>query len=233
MDNQVQKPQRIWEVDFLRGAALAAMTYFHIVYDLREFYDMPVSYSTGVNFWMGRGSALLFILLSGLSCTLSESNRRRGLRVLGLGLAVTAVTLIYDPGHVVAFGILHFLGTGMLLYPLAAGLPPAILTLLGIACLALGRMAARTTVAVGFLFPLGLRTEGFISSDYYPLLPWLGVFLFGAALGKLLYAEKKSLLKSRPPETPLNWLGQRTLPIYLAHQPVILLVLFLIFRLTA
>lgn len=233
MDSQAQKPQRIWEVDFMRGVALLAMVYYHVVYDLREFYDVPISYSDGVNFCFGRGSALLFMLLSGLSCTLAGRSVRRGLEVLGFGLVITAVTALYDPGHVVSFGILHFLGTSMLLYPLTARLGPGALTLLGAVILWLGGLAARTTVAVGFLFPLGLRGEDFVSSDYYPLLPWFGVFLFGAALGKLLYADKKSLLKTRPPETPLNWLGRRTLPIYMAHQPAIMLALFLIFRLTA
>ncbi len=231
MNKRQQQPKRIWEVDFLRGVALLAMAYYHVVYDLREFYGVPISYSDGMNFYVGRGSALLFMLLAGLSCTLTGRSAKRGLKVLGLGLVITAVTFFYDPSHAVTFGILHFLGTSMLLYPLVSRLSPALLTLLGIVVFFLGRLAAQTQVSVGFLFPLGLRSEGFISSDYYPLLPWFGVFLCGAALGKLLYAEKCSLLKSSPPDTLLNKLGRHTLPIYLVHQPVIMLVLFLLWRL--
>mgnify|MGYP000916627453 CR=1 FL=1 len=232
MNRRQQTTKRIWEVDFLRGVALLAMVYYHIVYDLREFYSVPVSYSDGMNFYMGRGSALLFMLLAGLSCTLTGGNAKRGLKVLGLGLVITAITLLYVPSHAVTFGILHFLGTSMVLYPPVSRLGPVILALLGTAIFYLGGLTAQVQVPVGFLFPLGLRGEGFISSDYYPLLPWFGVFLCGAALGKLLYAEKRSLLKSLPPDTLVNKMGRHTLPIYLIHQPVILLVLFLLLRLT-
>lgn len=232
MNKRQQQTKRIWEVDFLRGVALLAMVYYHVVYDLREFYSVPISYSDGVNFYVGRGSALLFMLLAGLSCTLTTKNAKRGLKVLGLGLVITAATALYDPSHAVTFGILHFLGTSMLLYPLVSRLGPVLLALLGTAIFFLGRLTAQAHVSMSFLFPLGLRSEGFISSDYYPLLPWFGVFLCGAALGKLLYAEKRSLLNASPPDTLLNKLGRHTLPIYLIHQPVIMLVLFLLSRLT-
>jgi len=87
---------RIWELDFLRGIALILMIYFHVIFDMKEFFDYPVSYSIGINYYIGKASAILFMLVSGISCSLSRSNIRRGLKVLGIALAITLVTHLYN-----------------------------------------------------------------------------------------------------------------------------------------
>lgn len=230
MNNKTDKTKRIWELDFFRGAALLAMVYFHLIYDLKEFYLYPVRYENGINFYIGRASALIFILVSGISCTLCRHNVQRGWKVLGIGLLISVATTLYSPDYAVKFGILHFLGICMLLSALFSRLNAMMLVILGTAAIWLGGVAFQTPVTVGFLFPLGFTDQSFFSSDYYPLFPWLGVFLYGVAVGKLLYSNKRSLLNFPLPDTLLNKIGRKTLPIYIVHQPITLWLLSIFLR---
>ncbi len=83
--------------------------------------------------------------------------------------------------------------------------------------------------------PLGLPWKGFISSDYFPLLPNLGYFLLGAFLGRTLYKNKESLLPNVSTDNPvirfLLLCGKHSLWIYLLHQPVLSAVFSLIIAL--
>jgi uncharacterized membrane protein len=83
-------------------------------------------------------------------------------------------------------------------------------------------------VAIHFdwLAPFGIISDSFSSFDYFPLLPWFGVFLGGAALGKWLYKERKSLIKKTMPGGPFNLAGRHTLLIYIVHQPIFLGILY-------
>jgi len=110
----------------------------------------------------------------------------------------------------------------MMLWPLFRRANSALLAFVALAMIVLG-LWLRT---VGFSFPwltaLGFAPYGFASSDYFPLFPNLGYFLLGAVLGRALYAEKKSLLpRENPPAKALQWMGRRSLLIYLLHQPIL------------
>jgi uncharacterized membrane protein len=60
------------------------------------------------------------------------------------------------------------------------------------------------------------------------LLPWLGAFLAGAALGKSVYAPRRSLLPWRLPESFIHVAGRHSLLIYIFHQPVIMGALYIL-----
>jgi uncharacterized membrane protein len=90
------KTNRIWEIDFLRGVAIIFMSLFHLLYDLSEFYKFNIDYTSGVVDLMGETSALMFITLTGISCSLSKNNLKRGLKILFFALTITIVTYIYD-----------------------------------------------------------------------------------------------------------------------------------------
>ena len=113
----------------------------------------------------------------------------------------------------------------MMLYPLFKRLPPWALALLGVAFVALGVWFDTLTVSVWFLFPLGLKFDGFYSGDYFPLFPNLGWFLLGAFLGKTAYRRRTSLLPKVNADFFLlrffRFCGGHSLWIYLLHQPVL------------
>lgn len=220
--------KRIWELDFFRGIALILMVYFHTIYDLKEFYNYPASYSTGLNFYIGKISAILFMLISGISSSFSQNNIKRGLKVLGIALLITLITHLYNLDYGIKFGILHFLGVSMLLSPVFIQCNKYVLIMLGAGILALGDFVSDINISVNYLFPLGITGSSFASSDYYPLVPWFGVFLIGLSLGKLLYSDKRSIFSFDLNDNMIIMAGRNTLPIYLFHQPAIIIVLVLL-----
>lgn len=220
--------QRIWELDAFRGAALIGMVIIHLIYDLVDLFGVipwqqPVGYLLFKNNY-----GLLFLVISGISVTLGSRCVKRGFQVFCCGFICTAVTLgmylfgFTDRGIIIYFGVLHCLGVCMMLWPVFRRLPSAVLVVLGILLVAVGLYLRTVAFSFPWLMPLGFAHYGFVSSDYFPLMPNLGYFLLGAALGRKLYAEKKSLFPTEKERLPfLCWCGRNSLMIYLIHQPLL------------
>ena len=224
--------RRIELLDLCRSLLIAFMVVWHALYDAALFW--PAGLGSFVAGDAYRAAAGLcgggFILLAGICCRFSRSNIRRGLVVLTAGVAVMAVSLWV--GEPVMFGILQLLGTCMLIYGLLGrcleALPRYILPAACAALFPLTLMLTKSiTVDITWLFPLGFITDTFYSADYYPLLPWIFLFLFGTWLGG--YLKNKSGRRRIPPA--LTWPGRHSLWIYLLHQPFIYCVMYAVSRL--
>lgn len=230
---------RIWEIDFLRGLAIILMVGYHLLFDLGDFAGLKkfLGFSTDLstpawvvaqNFFAG-----LFVILSGISSRFSRNNLRRFLKFLAVAILITIATYIFDSSSAILFGIIHCLAASVLLYLLIfQRQKPLSRALWGIAILLSGFFmpSIRKALAVktNWLLPLGLYKSSFASFDYFPLIPWFGLFLLGTALSQWLYPEKRSLLPKPLPETFINWCGRHSLLIYLLHQPVIMGILYLL-----
>lgn len=253
--NEVTEKIRYRTLDEARGFAVLCMVFYHAFYTLG--YSFGISWGmTLLNFFMPAEPyfAMFFIALSGAMCQLTRSNLKRGLKLAAVSAGLTAVTLLMAyfgfGGSEIYFGVLHLLSVGMLLValinPLLKRLNPlcaaAIFLLLfilfynveygyfGIGSL---RLEFPSSLYSGdTLFFLGFHSPGFFSADYFPLLPWIFMFLFGAALG--LYHERgkfpKQLVPSRIP--PLGFLGRHALAVYILHQPLIFGIVYLVEWLT-
>ena len=230
--------KRIWELDAFRGLCIIGVVIVHLIYDLVDLYgiikwDYPAWFAF-VKDWGG----IVFLILSGICVTLGSHNLRRGLIVFVCGMLCTAVTYgMYRMGFgmsiIIYFGVLHCLGVCMLLWAVFKKLPTWALLVLGLVMAAAG-LYLKNNVVVDFpwLIPMGLKMQGFQSSDYFPLLPNFGFFLLGAALGKTVYAFGESLLPNVRETNPilrfLRGCGAHSLWIYLLHQPVLSGVMYLI-----
>ena len=221
------KQARIWELDALRGLCILGMVAVHLVFDLQIPTGKAFAF---VQNWGG----VLFFLLSGLCATLGSRPVRRGAVVLGAGLICTAVTLagralgMLPDYMIIRFGVLHCLGLCMLLWPVFRKLPVWLLAVLGAGFAALGIYLTKCVMVEfsGFAW-LGLLYPSYSSADYFPLLPYLGFFLLGAVLGRLLYAKKESLLPQWENIwvfRALRWCGGHSLVLYLLHQPLLMLL---------
>ena len=240
--------KRFWEIDVLRGLAILMMVTYHLIFDLTYFGVFPFNISSGVWWWFARSTAFIFLFLVGISLTLSYSRQKlmgqkqekknyfpkylkRGVKLFFLGLLITLATWIFIPEDFIVFGVLHFIGIAIILeYPF---LNKKYLNLiLGIIFIIVGFVLAQFTVAYPWLLWLGLKPAGFITVDYFPLLPWLGVVSLGLFAGKTLYPGYKRIFYlpdfSKNPFTVIfGFLGRHSLLIYLLHQPILIMILYL------
>ena len=217
--------QRIELLDVLRGGALIVMIAHHICYDLCAFCGFPWVWFTNpvwnVVHYLDAG---LFILLAGVSSDFSHSNLRRGAKTLAVALVISVVT--YCMKMPIVFGVLHMMGVCMLLYGLTQSfwqrLPGWVIPALAAAgTLATYRLVDGYPTQTPHLWMFGLVTKDFSSSDYFPLLPWVFVFLFGTWLGKFIRERKLPHWFYTAGCPPLAAIGRHSMLVYVAHQPVI------------
>lgn len=219
--------KRYGEIDLLRATAIILMVLFHLIYDLGEFAGININYQDPFWFVIGKTSALLFIFLSGLASGFSRSPVKRGLKVLLLGMGITAVTYLAMKDMYVRFGILHYLGVTMILFPFLYSLSSPMLGVLAGFSALLGFWFKGIVLNTGIFLPLGLIYQEFGSIDYYPLFPYLSVTLLGMLAYRHLYARRnESLFALQLDSKPILWLSRNSLGIYLVHQPIILLIIF-------
>lgn len=223
-------PSRIWEIDFFRGIALLLMVAFHLIFDLTDFWGYNLDYMDGFWYYEGKLSAIMFTAIAGVSSTLGVYHFRRGLVVFVWGTLITLATYLYNPQTYIRFGILHMLGSCMILFPFIKNISPGWLILAGTVAIASGQWTAQLTTPSSLLLPVGIIPADFTSLDYYPLLPWSGFFLYGAALGQVLYKERHSRLPQLSWLQPLTALGRHSLAVYLIHQPLLLATLYILHR---
>lgn len=228
---------RIWELDAFRGLCVLGMIAVHFVYDIVYLYGLVQWNLPEAFLFVQKWGGVLFLLLSGICITLGSRSARRGLIVLAAGLLVSAVTIVmhryfaFHESVIIRFGVLHCLGICMLLWPLFRKLPWWGLVAVGIPMVILGLWVSGIRIDLSWLYPLGLKVEGFQSADYFPLLPNLGFFLLGAAIGRTAYRKKASLLpdlSGNPIVRFFTFCGRQSLPIYLLHQPILSGIFYLI-----
>jgi uncharacterized membrane protein len=237
---------RLWEIDTLRGIAVVAMVFYHIVFDLYYFgvYSGNMYHGPWQVFARSIGSTFIFLL--GVSLTLRLHRLRpelrpgpvfapylrRGLELLGWGMVITLVTYFVVGRAFVVFGILHLLGLSTILaFPLVRSRWASLAA--GVAVIALGMVTADLASSGPWLLWLGIRQVGRAMVDHYPVLPWFGPALLGIFAGHTLYPQGRRrfalpALEHCRPLRGLAFLGRHSLPIYLIHQPVLLGLLILI-----
>ena len=185
---------------------------------------------------------------------LAEENRslwrdcKRGLVVLVAGILITIATLLFSPQTKIIFGVLFFLGISMILTAMLRSAFRKIPPFIGMLCVGVLFFVLRNINDgnLGFegivLYPLpnflyeqgllatffGFQDKNFFSTDYFSLIPWYFLFLTGYFLCRCFLEKNSSaalpeFFKKGIPVFEI--IGQHSLPVYLLHQPVILLLL--------
>lgn len=216
--------KRIFEIDVLKLVAIALMVIFHLIYDLNEFFGLNVTYESGFWYFLGRMAAIMFIILSGINSGFSKDIFKKGIVTLGFGLIVSIITFITFENQFVRFGILHFLGICMMLYPILKKLNKWVLLIFAIIIL----FGVNTPIYNIGIFNFFDNFFGKASVDYYPLFPYISLYIIGIILYKIFYYKKISILNMYTKNKIIISASKNSLLIYLLHQPLILGLMFLI-----
>ena len=226
-------------LDALRGIAIVWMTLFHFCFDLNYFgYLKQDFYADPFWTWQRNAIVSLFLLTAGLGQAVAAQQKqdwsrfwRRWVQVAGSALLVSVGSWVMYPHSFIYFGVLHGMAVMLLIVRLTVGWGRW-LWLLGVVAIAFKFIAPWGHAAwpeLDFLNerlfnPIGLISRKPVTEDYVPLVPWLGVMLWGVAGGTWM-------LNQHPRWLALNigvigrclaWLGRWSLLYYLLHQPVLM-----------
>jgi uncharacterized membrane protein len=229
---------RFWEIDILRTNAVVVMIIFHTLY-LRSYFGIQYTDMNHLYWLWFAGGGGTFMFLAGLSLTITYSRGKsmsgfmlRGAKIFGWGVGITLLTLLIAPDEYVRFGILQFFGIAFILAPFFVRFRYINLTA-GAALMAIGFYVWNHRIIFGFPWLLWLMPYNFSTMDYWPLLPWFGLFLLGMFFGKILYPQGNRRL--RIPDfnnrviSALTLPGRHPLGIYLAQWPAIIVILLLLY----
>lgn len=244
---------RAYELDTMRGLAMVFVIWMHISWDLRYIFRLADCRYLDAPWFEGLMHPfflVIFVGVSGVCCTFSRSNVKRGIKLVSVALGLTLITSIatycFDADCLILFNVLHLLSCGIFLYALIEYLEKKFKTdprftnvlmgLAGIYSIILGNTIGyfNRTVDCPLLIPTGIIMDCTPSmADYMPLFPWIGVFLVGTVIGRVCYGEKKTLFPpkhgvTRKVTAPLEFIGRHSLAIYIVHQPVVLLLCYLL-----
>lgn len=234
------KPTRLWEIDLTRGIAVLGMIIYHFIFDLKYFH-LSLLVDTVYFRLLGFLTASAFIFLVGFSAqlrflklhtqTISKvfiQFSRRALTILFFGFLISFVTYLISPREFVIFGILHFIGLSLfLIFPFLYFDSFFILTAI-IFLIILTPIFSSLHPTNLFLIWLGSSPQGFVSFDYVPLIPWFALFLSGLISARFYTSHRPALFKKFDLSNHhLAIFGRHSLLIYLIHQPIIFVSLYL------
>lgn len=240
-------PHRVSVLDTLRGLTLVSMILYHLCYNLDSIFGVPLPWyhTAGARLWQ-LSICGTFLLLAGACTHLTRRPVRRALRVGAAALVITLATYAAMPSELIVFGILHCMTLCLLFYAavrrLLQKIPPKLGVLLsGMLFLLTFHVPQKYLFFPPFAIPLpqewylsywlsviGLLSPDFYSADYFPIFPYLFLFLTGHFLG---YGLKKLPEKIREFSiAPFSFLGRHSLLVYLLHQPVLYGGMLLLFH---
>jgi uncharacterized membrane protein len=229
---------RLWQVDAFRGLAILGMILYHSAFSLFFFGKYPIPIFNWKWELLQTVVAGSFLLLVGVSLSLKKrkllsqkkssqeiffSFLRQAGKIFAAGLLITLVTWITLPDYFIRFGVLHLIGTGIVLaFPLLSH--PKLAAFVGGSILLLPWLFPEPLPPGNtFTLWLGFVPENFRSLDYFPVIPWFGLIALGTVVGAQIRRAP-----SRNPVPWLTWIGTHSLAIYLLHQPVLLFLIWIV-----
>lgn len=217
------------------------MILYHFLWDLRFIAGFEINWYTQLPGKIWQASiCYVFIFISGFCLSLSRNPLKRGITVFVSGLLVTVVTLVFMPENRVVFGVLTLIGSCMIIVSfidkffhinkhkrsyLIVSLLMFILTFhISSGKIKLFNLSYKVPEYMysGYVMTyLGFPFKSFYSTDYFPLIPWLFLFIVGFISFKI--ANEKGALNSLKGQHSkvLSFIGKNTLIIYLFHQIIL------------
>ncbi len=197
--------QRLALVDALRGIAVVAMVYIHVVHAFIDWAQAPHAFVKASEFF-GGWAAPLFLFLAGLSAAwvaLKSSASKVAKRGAEIWLWAIAFRVqewaLGGPGaplsDIFRIDVLNCLGLSIIIAAGAASLfrrRPLVLVALGLGIFALTPIIHNAAWLSALPWPLAGYLGGPADRAPFPLFGWLGFAFFGAFLGVRTHQERDS-----------------------------------------
>ena len=221
--------ERYIMIDSLRGLAVLLMIIYHSAFDLNGFCLIKIDFVKNP-FWYGlsRFIVFLFLICVGMGLALVHKNgikrdlvAKRFLKIGGWALFISLVTYIIFPKNFVFFGILHCIAAASVAAVFFVNRPKLCLLL----CLAL---VIPDLIFQPTLIPISewMDVEPI---DYIPFYPWIGIVLLGIYFESInfhkIHLNRIFLISA------LEAMGRRSLKIYLLHRPILVGMIFFLYKL--
>ncbi|MEG2540845.1 MAG: heparan-alpha-glucosaminide N-acetyltransferase domain-containing protein, partial [Clostridia bacterium] len=258
------KKQRIWEIDFLRGFCVVLMIFDHLALLLGVFfgpnwfgYDMLgdafgpklcrlcAYYILDSQLRLIGHPIVLFIFfaISGISCSFSRSNTKRGLQLAFIALLYTLGSYIAEEllgiyGTLTTFGVLNFYSVCILFYAFLCFISKnnKIFKMVASAVIVIGVLLIyhlftppETTPKIfAIFFPpydihgnpsLFYSQASFSPGDLFTIVPYAAFFFFGTFIAPIIYGNKRThfAFLDHAWHKPMCFVGKHALWFYVGH----------------
>ena len=246
-EEKLKRQKRICFLDELRGTAVILMIIYHTLYSMTFIFNIEEIYPAMRAVYPYEPIIpIIFITVCGIVCSFSRSNLKRGIKIFLIAIVITLITYIAIPSQVIIFGVLHFLGLSLILCPLLQKPMKKINcktgTLISIFLFILFYNVPKGYIGIlpypniklpsvlyesYFMSFLGFPSESFESSDYFPIIPHIFLFIFGMFAGEFISSHKIPDFMYRKNIPFLDFIGKHALIIYIVHQPLIIGILYI------
>lgn len=245
---------RLNRIDDWRAIVSINMVVYHLIYDLVFIFGFNYKWflGSGAYIWE-QFIAWSFIFLSGFCQGFAKNSLFDGLKISLCGIIITVVTLIFDLGTPIYFGVLTFIGFSILIsIPLKDYLrklsPKFGMILFFVLFIItkkinkgyLGFASINLVKLPDFLYSdkinwistfFGLTSYQFASSDYFSFIPWYFLFITGFYFYNYLKRYNKLYIVEGKRIAPFYYISKNSLLIYMVHQPVTLGILYTLYYL--
>jgi uncharacterized membrane protein len=238
-EGRPQIPGRIAAVDAARGAALIGMFGYHLSWDLAYFGLISPEFPTSAVMRIySHVVAATFLGLVGVSLVLAHPNefhrpafQRREALICGAAALVTLGSGLLSPANAIYFGILHCIAVASLLAAPMLQAPLGFVFAVSAFVFAAPFVLANAAFNPAPVIWLGLGTTLPDALDWRPLIPWSAFVFLGLGLTRLAWRPLAAsrFWRWRPKSKfsrTVDWIGRRTLAIYLVHQPILFALLY-------
>lgn len=232
--------KRNYNIDKFRGFTIISMVLFHLMYNINYYWPITWYDGTILNRLWQLSIAGSFFLISGITSNFltPKKNIKRGIITSLIGFAITIVTYLLAPSQFILWGVLNGLGLSMIItgmvqkYTKNETIWGIIFFILFIITYKIPRgnlynIEFFRSLYNKNLFFLGFPSANFRSTDYFPSIPWVFLFLAGFYLGK--YLMDKDFYYNYGTDNWLSKVGRHSIEIYLAHQIILYPIVSLVY----
>jgi putative membrane protein len=233
--------KRNYNLDKFRGLTIISMVLFHLMYNINFYWQVSWYDGTLLNKIWQLSIACSFFIISGISSNFlsSKENIKRGLITSLIGFAISLVTYFFTPEQMIIWGVLNGLGASMII---TGFLQRYFAFDFKYFFIFLAIFIFTYNIPKGNLYSysffknlydnnlaiLGFPGNKFVSSDYFPIIPWIFIYLSGFSLGKFLITNNFYYKYGKD-----NWLaklGRHAMIVYLAHQVILYPIVTLVYK---